>query len=373
MQRETLSFELVCAGALRIVAMRAPIRGRREWPTVSSTHAGLFAAEHAPTNSRHFFGRTQPTRPASQPQCGRGTSTAPRAPCLLARSRLTAARLAPHTEPARARRGPSAGRATIRATHGGPHGHTRCRTDTMVCSEHHSHSTRPSNGACHGLVRCRQFFQQCESCPPGSCAKAQDLLLKYYCLDCRVPLCCGCRSQHATHDVLQVRRSSYREVIKAKELARVTDTSGIQTYVINSNKVIFIHFRHQAHPPKGLKPPANCVNCSRQLLDAQAQFCSLQCCMDARSDGDEKPRGTLPGSPVSDNERGHSSMNETCTVSEEVSRDVSYAALPIDGAAHLETKFEALPTPKRRSRADKYSASPSPKRRKASAPMRAII
>ena len=77
--------------------------------------------------------------------------------------------------------------------------------------------------------------------------------------------------------LLQIRRSTYHEVCKASDLARLADVTGVQHYVINGAKVLFLCPRPQPRPPKGVAAPSRCAVDGRQLMDAGARFCSLRC------------------------------------------------------------------------------------------------
>ncbi|KAI3473303.1 hypothetical protein Pfo_030594, partial [Paulownia fortunei] len=115
------------------------------------------------------------------------------------------------------------------------------------------------------------FFNVCRT--HGDAARSE---CNMYCLDCNVDaFCFYCRSsKHKDHQVIQIRRSSYHDVVRVSEIQKVLDISGVQTYVINSARVLFLNERPQ---PKGGKAVSHvCEICGRSLLDT-FRFCSLGC------------------------------------------------------------------------------------------------
>ncbi|KAL8168148.1 hypothetical protein V2J09_009647 [Rumex salicifolius] len=113
------------------------------------------------------------------------------------------------------------------------------------------------------------FFSICRV--HGDAARSE---CNMYCLDCPIgsAFCFYCRSsKHKDH---QIRRSSYHDVVRVSEIQTVLDLSGVQTYVINSARVLFLNERPQPKAGKGVAHL--CEICGRSLLDT-FRFCSLGC------------------------------------------------------------------------------------------------
>jgi hypothetical protein len=81
---------------------------------------------------------------------------------------------------------------------------------------------------------------------------------------------------------VQVRRSSYHDVVKVVDIMKVVNISQVQSYVINGSKVLFLRRRPQPRPPKGAVGASQCVVCARHLQDVNL-YCSLQCRLDGEN------------------------------------------------------------------------------------------
>ncbi|KAH9567110.1 hypothetical protein CY35_03G013600 [Sphagnum magellanicum] len=75
-----------------------------------------------------------------------------------------------------------------------------------------------------------------------------------FCVDCNGGVCQHCVGSHRTSHcvLLQIRRYVYHDVIRLQDIQRLLDCSQVQTYIINSARVVFLNQRPQPRPSKGL-------------------------------------------------------------------------------------------------------------------------
>ncbi|MQL83756.1 hypothetical protein Taro_016244, partial [Colocasia esculenta] len=97
------------------------------------------------------------------------------------------------------------------------------------------------------------------------------------CLDCCTSICPHCVPSHRLHRLVQVRRYVYNDVVRVEDLEKLIDCSNVQSYTINSSKVVFIRKRAQSRHFKG---SGNiCTSCDRVLQEPYIH-CSLGCKVD---------------------------------------------------------------------------------------------
>ncbi|KAL5713723.1 hypothetical protein ACHQM5_015775 [Ranunculus cassubicifolius] len=173
------------------------------------------------------------------------------------------------------------------------------------------------------------YFGHCEA--HGESAKCE---CNFFCLVCeRIPICSYCLVDHKDHPIVQIRRSSYNDVVRLSEISQYIDATNIQTYRINNARIIFLNERPIIRPGKG--GAFACDICKRNLIDPY-KFCSLGCKFEAvkkahpgvtfDGSGDESPKSDGPtrksrkklltrwiASPVSsDDNKDSSDDNSNC-------------------------------------------------------------
>eukprot|EP00878_Enallax_costatus_P001252 GHUV01001396.1.p1 GENE.GHUV01001396.1~~GHUV01001396.1.p1 ORF type:complete len:538 (+),score=186.29 GHUV01001396.1:251-1864(+) len=141
------------------------------------------------------------------------------------------------------------------------------------------------------LVTFPAYFTPCITCCSGSRTPKREQLMtlfdtkyphKVYCSHC--PEC----QVQGVSSLLQVRRASFKDVVKATDICRFgADISGVQQYTLNGSKVIYLN-REQTTEKKnnnGAAAPAMCTVDGRAMMDKSSLYCSLKCKMQAEDSG----------------------------------------------------------------------------------------
>ncbi|KAK3038456.1 hypothetical protein RJ639_029754 [Escallonia herrerae] len=95
-----------------------------------------------------------------------------------------------------------------------------------------------------------------------------------FCLDCCTGLCSHCLPPHKAHNLLQIRRYVYQDVLRLSDAYKLMDCSSVQSYKTNSTKVVFLNQRPMTRQLKG--SGNSCIICYRNLQDPNL-FCSISC------------------------------------------------------------------------------------------------
>ncbi|KAL2634978.1 hypothetical protein R1flu_006457 [Riccia fluitans] len=112
-----------------------------------------------------------------------------------------------------------------------------------------------------------------------------------FCVDCSDSICQHCLPAHRTHRLLQIRRYVYHDVIRLQDIQKLVDCAQVQTYIINSARVVFLNQRPQPRPSKGLGNA--CETCERSLQDSY-RYCSAACKIDSYINQEKDIQSLLP-------------------------------------------------------------------------------
>ncbi|CAN0907709.1 Protein RGF1 INDUCIBLE TRANSCRIPTION FACTOR 1 [Linum grandiflorum] len=79
------------------------------------------------------------------------------------------------------------------------------------------------------------------------------------------------------HTIIQIRKSSYHNVVRVAAMENLVELSSVQPYVINSAQVVFLNERPTKNGSSSSSGGAHlCEVCGRSLLD-NCRFSSLGC------------------------------------------------------------------------------------------------
>jgi hypothetical protein len=150
----------------------------------------------------------------------------------------------------------------------------------------------PSREWLYRLVTFPAYFTPCVNCCNGCRTPKREQLMTLF--DTKFPhkvFCSHCPECQisGTAGLLQVRRASFKDVVKATDIARFgADISGVQQYTLNGSKVIYLN-REAAQEKKpnnnGSTAPAMCTVDGRAMMDKSSLYCSLKCKMQAEDGG----------------------------------------------------------------------------------------
>jgi hypothetical protein len=142
------------------------------------------------------------------------------------------------------------------------------------------------------LVTFPAYFTPCIHCCSGCRTPKREQLMTLF--DTKFPhkvFCSHCPESQVNGGAafLQVRRASFKDVVKATDIARFgADVSGVQQYTLNGSKVIYLN-REAALEKKpnnnGSTAPAMCTVDGRAMMDKSSLYCSLKCKMQAEDAG----------------------------------------------------------------------------------------
>jgi hypothetical protein len=150
----------------------------------------------------------------------------------------------------------------------------------------------PSREWLYRLVTFPAYFTPCINCCSGCRTPKREQLMTLF--DTKFPhkvFCSHCPESQVNGgaSLLQVRRASFKDVVKATDIARFgADISGVQQYTLNGSKVIYLN-REAALEKKpnnnGSTAPAMCTVDGRAMMDKSSLYCSLKCKMQAEDAG----------------------------------------------------------------------------------------
>lgn len=130
----------------------------------------------------------------------------------------------------------------------------------------------PSKEWLYRLVTFPAYFTPCQNCCTGCRTPKREQLMTLF--DTKFPHkvfcshCPECQIQGGS-SLLQVRRASFKDVVKATDIVRFgADIGGVQQYTLNGSKVIYLNREAatEKKPTNGSAAPAMCTVDGEQLL-----------------------------------------------------------------------------------------------------------
>jgi len=131
-----------------------------------------------------------------------------------------------------------------------------------------------------------EFFVPCKR---HSIAKKNERNI--FCIDCQDAICQHCLGGHGGHKLVQVRRYVYHDVVRLNDISKLVDCSGVQTYIINGARVVFLNQRPQPKPSKALGNV--CGHCDRALQEPH-HYCCVACKVDSSLEAGQDVSSMLP-------------------------------------------------------------------------------
>ncbi|KAF8073120.1 dnaK [Scenedesmus sp. PABB004] len=164
-----------------------------------------------------------------------------------------------------------------------------------ACAPGGGPGTAPGSGGprewLYRLVTFPSYFTPCVGCCNGARTPKREQLMTLF--DTKAPhkvFCSHCPEcqLNGTGSLLQVRRASFKDVVKATDIVRFgADIGGVQQYTLNGSKVIYLNREAAAEkkPNNGTAAPAQCTVDGRAMMDKSSLYCSLKCKMHAEDPG----------------------------------------------------------------------------------------
>ncbi|XP_058086476.1 protein RGF1 INDUCIBLE TRANSCRIPTION FACTOR 1-like [Magnolia sinica] len=118
----------------------------------------------------------------------------------------------------------------------------------------------------------------------------------YFCINCSTSICSLCLVEHSEHKYLQIRKYIYCHVVNLRDIRKLFDCSGVQTFTSNGRKVVFLKEKPTSQTKIHTSNTMTDCVCERSLQDSL--YCSLACkVLATSSDRENENKPTPPSSP----------------------------------------------------------------------------